>query len=497
MKYTAEKINISNKSSFDCIVIPIFEQYKLSKILKKINDISNNYILNILKENSIQGKINQNIILYKIPNFLCNKIIIIGCGIENKLNREKNKLILNNVINILKKYSIKEIIWYLTDLKIDNYKLYWNIRDTIDIFEKNTYLFHRFKKNKSYFSSKLKFNIHDNNKDIYFSAIKYGNAINLGIKKAKNIANLPPNICTPKYLSIKAKKLQKKYKNISVKILDEKIMQKKGMNAYLAVSKGSKNKPFISIIKYNFNDKKSQPIILLGKGITFDSGGISLKPSRNMEEMKYDMCGAAAVYGTIYAIAELKLPINVIAILAGSENMPSSNAYRPGDIIKTMSGLNVEIVNTDAEGRLILCDILSYIEKYKPKYVIDIATLTGACVIALGNNISGLMSNNNILCKKIITASLETDDRVWELPINDKKYFDKIKSNIADLVNSSDGVAGAITAACFLSKFTQKYKWAHIDIAGTAWYYVNQKAMSSGRPISMLCQFLINQVYND
>ncbi|QJC36449.1 leucyl aminopeptidase [Enterobacteriaceae endosymbiont of Donacia simplex] len=495
MQYTAEKITISNKSSFDCIVIPIFEQYKFSKISKKINDISKNYILNILKKNNIQGKINQNIILYKIPNFLCNKIIVIGCGIKDKLNREKNKLILNNIINLLKQYSIKEIIWCLTDLKINNYELYWNIRDTIDIFEKNIYLFNKFKKNKSVFSSKIKFIIHDNNKDIYFSAIKHGKAINLGIKKAKNIANLPPNICTPKYLSIKAEKLKKKYKNISIKILDEKCMQKIGMNAYLAVSKGSKNKPFISIIKY-FNDKKSQPIVLLGKGITFDSGGISLKPSKNMEEMKYDMCGAASVYGTIYAIAELKLPINVIGILASAENMPSSNAYRPSDIIKTMSGFTVEIINTDAEGRLILCDILTYIEKYTPKYVIDIATLTGACVIALGNNISGLMSNNNILSKKIITASLESDDRVWKLPINDKKYFDKLKSNIADLVNSSDGIAGAITAACFLSKFTKKYKWAHIDIAGTAWDYINQKAMASGRPINMLCQFLINEIYN-
>ncbi|QJC36861.1 leucyl aminopeptidase [Enterobacteriaceae endosymbiont of Donacia vulgaris] len=495
MKYTAEKVTISKKNIFDCIVIPIFEKYKFSKISKKINNISNNYILNILKKNNIKGKINQNIILYEIPNFLCNKIIIIGCGFKNKLNREKYKLILNNIVNIVKQYSIKEIIWCLSDLDIDNYQLYWKIRDTIDIFEKNIYLFNKFKKYKSIFSSKIKFIIDNNNKDIYLSAIKHGKAINLGIKKAKDMANLPPNICTPKYLSIKAESLKKKYKNISVKIFDEQYMQKKGMNAYLSVSKGSKNKPFISIIEY-YNNKKSQPIVLLGKGITFDSGGISLKPSKNMEEMKYDMCGAASVYGTICSIAELKLPINIIAILAGSENMPSSNAYRPSDIIKTMSGITVEVINTDAEGRLILCDILTYIEKYKPKYVIDIATLTGACVIALGNNISGLMSNNNILSEKIITASLEADDRVWELPINDKKYFDKLKSNIADLVNSSDGIAGTITAACFLSKFTQKYKWAHIDIAGTAWDYINQKAMASGRPVNMLCQFLINQINN-
>ncbi|QJC37684.1 leucyl aminopeptidase [Enterobacteriaceae endosymbiont of Donacia bicoloricornis] len=496
MRYFAEKIVFPNKNTLDCIVIPIFEQYKFSKIFKKINDISNNYILNILEKNNIKGKINQNIILYKIPNVLCNTIIIVGCGIKNSLNREKNKLIINNIINIIKKYSFKEIYWYLTDLKIDNCKLYWNIRDTINIIEDNIYSFDKFKKQKLFFKSKIKFVITDNNKNVYFSAIEHGKAINLGIKKAKNIANLPPNICTPKYLSLKTEKLTKQYNNISVEIINEKMMQKIGMNAYLSVSKGSKNKPYISIIKYQTNNKL-QPIVLLGKGVTFDSGGISLKPSKNMEDMKYDMCGAAAIYGTIHAIAKLNLSLNVIAILACGENMPSSNAYRPSDVIKTMSGITVEIKNTDAEGRLILCDILTYIKKYNPKYVIDIATLTGACVIALGNNISGLMSNNKRLSKKIIKASLEADDRVWELPINDKKYFDQLKSNIAHLVNSNNGVAGAITAACFLSKFATKYKWAHIDIAGTAWYYVNNQAMASGRPINMLCQFLINQTFHN
>ncbi|QJC35231.1 leucyl aminopeptidase [Enterobacteriaceae endosymbiont of Donacia proxima] len=494
MKYITDKIIFPNNTLLDCIVIPIYETYKLPEITKNINQISNNYILNVLKKNNIQGKINQNIILYDIPNILCKKILIIGFGIKNELNRDKNKLIICNTINILKKFFIKEINWYLTDVKINNLNLYWNIRDTIDLIEHNTYKFNKFKKNTTSFKTKIKFIITNNNDNIYYTAIKHSKAINLGIKKAKDLANLPPNICTPEYLSKKAKKLTTKYKNISVDIIDIKDIKKIGMNAYLAVSKGSKNKPFISIIKYQ-NNNKLQPIVLLGKGITFDSGGLSLKPSTNMGEMKYDMCGAAAVYGTIYAIAELQIPINIIAILAGCENMPGSNAYRPGDIIKTLSGTTVEITNTDAEGRLILCDILTYIEKYNPKYVIDIATLTGACVIALGNNISGLMSNSKILSNKIIKASLESDDRVWELPINDISYFNQLKSNFADLINSSSGgIAGAINGACFLSKFTKKYNWAHIDIAGTAWYYINNKAIASGRPINMLSQFLINQI---
>ncbi|QJC32692.1 leucyl aminopeptidase [Enterobacteriaceae endosymbiont of Donacia dentata] len=493
----AEKTIFFKKKLLDCIVVPIFEKYKFSKITKEINTISNNYILDTLKKNNIEGKINQNIILYQIPNFPFQKIVLIGYGIKNNINRTQNKLIINNVINLLKKYKIKEIIWCLTDVKINSCNLYWNIRDTINIIENNIYIFNKFKNNLLYFSSKIIFNINNNNPNDYYTAIEHSKAINLGIKKAKDIANLPPNICTPEYLSIKSLKLAKKYKNIFVKVIDKNIMKKIGMNTYLTVSKGSKNKPFISILEYQ-NNAKSKPIILLGKGVTFDSGGISLKPSKNMEEMKYDMCGAAAVYGTIYAIAELKLPLNIIAIIAGCENMPDGNSYRPGDIIQTMSGITVEITNTDAEGRLILCDILTYIKKYNPKYVIDIATLTGACVIALGNNISGLMTNNKKLSENIMKSSLETDDRVWELPIDDKSYYDQLKSNFADLVNSSNSIAGgAITAACFLSKFTKEYKWAHIDIAGTAWYYLNQKAISSGRPINMLCQFLINETLNN
>ncbi|QJC33639.1 leucyl aminopeptidase [Enterobacteriaceae endosymbiont of Donacia provostii] len=493
MEYTVNKIVFPNKNPLDCIVLPIYEKYKLSKIAKKINIISNNYILNILKENNIEGKINQNIILYRIPNILCKRIFIIGCGIKNKINRNKNKLIINNTINILKKYSFKEVNWYLTDLKIYDLNLYWNIRDTIYLIEHNIYSFHKFKKNKYFFKTKIKFIITNNNDDTYHDAITHAKIINLGIKKAKDLANLPPNICTPKYLSKKAKELTKKYQNINVKIINIKNMKKLGMNTYLSVSRGAKNKPFISIIKYN-NNYKSKPIILLGKGITFDSGGLSLKPSNNMEEMKYDMCGAAAVYGSLHIIAELQLPVNVIGILAGCENMPDGNSYRPGDIIKTLSGINVEITNTDAEGRLILCDILTYIEKYNPKYVIDIATLTGACVVALGTNISGLMSNSSKLSNKIIKASLEADDRVWKLPIDDINYFNQLKSNSADLINSSNHIAGAITAACFLSKFTKKYNWVHIDIAGTAWYYINNKAMASGRPINMLIQFLFNEI---
>ncbi|QJC28562.1 leucyl aminopeptidase [Enterobacteriaceae endosymbiont of Plateumaris consimilis] len=495
MKYLVEKTNFSKKYKSDCMVIGIFEKYQLSYIADILNTISNNYILNILKNNDFKGKINQIIMLYEVPNILIKKILIIGCGIKEKFNREKNKIIIKKVIHQLKTIKIKDIFWCLTDLIIKNIDLYWNIRDTISIIEENIYIFNKFKKIKKYTLSLIKFNINNNNIQIYKKAITHSIAINIGITQTKNIANLPPNICNPEYLSLKTYKLANKYtKNISVEIIDEEKMKHLGMNAYLAVGNGSKNKSVMSIIKYDNLFDHSKPIVLIGKGLTFDSGGISLKPSFHMDEMKYDMCGAACIYGVMNIISELKLPLKVIGIIAGCENMPDSNAFRPSDIIQTMSGKTVEIINTDAEGRLVLCDVLTYINRFNPSIVIDIATLTGACVIALGNNISGFMSNDLELSKNIIKASLDVDDRVWELPMDDKSYYNQLKSDIADIRNTSNSNSGgAITAACFLSKFTKKYKWAHIDIAGTAWNYnENNKAFASGRPVNMLCQFLLN-----
>ncbi|QJC29007.1 leucyl aminopeptidase [Enterobacteriaceae endosymbiont of Plateumaris rustica] len=495
MEYLIEKINLSKKYKSDCIVIGIFEKYQLSYIADILNKISDNYILKILKNNNFKGKINQIIMLYEVPNILIKKILIIGCGMKEKFNREKNKIIIKKVINQIKAINIKDVFWCLTDLIIKNINIYWNIRDTIKIIEENIYTFDKFKKIKKYTLSIIKFNINNNNIQKSQKAIIHAKAINIGMIKTKNLANLPPNICNPEYLSLKTYKLSKKYKkNISVKIIDETEMKNLGMNAYLAVGNGSKNKSIMSVIKYDNLFDHSQPIILIGKGLTFDSGGISLKPSLNMDEMKYDMCGAACIYGVINFISKLKLPLKIIGIIAACENMPDSNSFRPGDIIKTMSGKTVEVINTDAEGRLVLCDVLTYINQFNPSIVIDIATLTGACVVALGNNISGFMSNNLDLSKNIIKASLDVDDRVWELPINDKNYYNELKSDIADIRNTGNSNAGgAITAACFLSKFTKKYKWAHIDIAGTAWNYnENNKAFASGRPVNMLCQFLLN-----
>jgi len=317
--------------------------------------------------------------------------------------------------------------------------------------------------------------------------LKSSLAISSGISLAKELGNTPPNICTPTFLASSIKKLKSKYKSLKVKIIDEPEMKRLGMGAFLSVSKGSKQ-PGKIVIMEHMPIKSQEPIVIVGKGITFDTGGISLKPSPNMDEMKYDMSGAGSVIGVMKACVEMNLKKNVVGVITSAENMPGSQASRPGDVVQTMSGLKVEILNTDAEGRLVLCDAITYAKKYKPKYLIDVATLTGACLVGLGKYPSGLFSNNQTLANKIKASGDKTGDRVWQLPLYDD-YFDELKTNFADIQNIGGRYGGAITAAAFLAKFTQDIKWAHLDIAGTAWEVGPGKG-STGRPVDLLIDFI-------
>lgn len=290
-----------------------------------------------------------------------------------------------------------------------------------------------------------------------------------------------------------AKKLAKGRKNLKVEVLDEKKLSELGAGAFLAVAKGSEQPPKLVVLNYNGGAKDDQPYVMVGKGITFDSGGISLKPGAGMDEMKYDMCGAATVMGLLRTVLELELPINVVGLLACAENMPSGRATRPGDIVTTLSGQTVEILNTDAEGRLVLCDTLTYAERFKPKTVIDVATLTGACIVALGHQTTGLLSNDNELSQQLLDASQQADDATWQLPLADE-YQDMLDSPFADIANIGSKGAGTITAACFLSRFTTHYPWAHLDIAGTAWVSGGKDKGATGRPVPLLTQYLLNQL---
>ncbi len=324
------------------------------------------------------------------------------------------------------------------------------------------------------------------------NAVKQGQALACALELTKELGDRPANLCTPTFLAEQATSLSKDYQNLSCKVLDEQAMQELNMNTLLAVSQGSKEPAKLIELNYQGGAKEAQPYIFVGKGITFDSGGLSLKPPAGMVEMKYDMCGAASVIGLLKAVAMLELPINVMGIVAASENLPSSEAVKPSDVITSMAGQTIEILNTDAEGRLVLCDALTYAQQYKPKSLVDIATLTGAMIIALGYHTNGVMSNDEALCDKLLTAGRDANDRAWQLPIWEE-YDAQIDSNVADIANvGADRSAGSITAACFLARFCKEVPWAHIDCAGTAWISGKNKA-ATGRPLPLLLQYLINE----
>jgi leucyl aminopeptidase len=323
-------------------------------------------------------------------------------------------------------------------------------------------------------------------------AFNLGLATGRGMNLTKDLGNTPPNVCHPTWLAEQAEKLSKDHDVIKTEVLDEKQMKKLGMHSLLSVSAGSAQPAKLIVMEYRGGKSDEKPYVLVGKGITFDTGGISLKPGEGMDEMKYDMGGAAAVFGAMQTVAETKPKMNVVAVIAAAENMPSGTATRPGDIVTSMSGQTIEILNTDAEGRLVLCDALTYVKKYDPEVVVDMATLTGACIIALGSHATGLFSNNDALANDLLAAGERAGDRAWRLPIWDE-YQGQLDSNFADMQNIGGRPAGSITAACFLSRFAKDYRWAHLDIAGTAWLSGKAKG-STGRPVPMLVDYLMSNV---
>jgi leucyl aminopeptidase len=324
--------------------------------------------------------------------------------------------------------------------------------------------------------------------------LKQAVAVANGMDFAKTLGNLPPNICTPTYLATSAKQMAREV-GLGVEVLDRKQLEALKMGSFLSVTNGSVQPPKFIVLKHMGGKAKDAPVVLVGKGITFDTGGISLKPGGGMDEMKYDMCGAASVLGTMQAVGEMELPLNVIGVIPSCENMPSGTATRPGDIVTSMSGQTIEILNTDAEGRLILCDALTYVERFKPACVVDIATLTGACITALGHHNTGLFTRHDeahdALADELLAAGKYANDTAWRMPI-EEAYNEQLKSNFADMANIGGSPAGSITAACFLERYTRKYTWAHLDIAGTAWKSGGAKG-STGRPIPMLTTFLIDR----
>ena len=483
------KTDLITKIPADIITLAVND---INQILcaKQIDASTLKHLSNILNLGDLSKKPGSTLLIHGSEKY--SRIILLRIQSQESLTPKEFFKAIVSVSNKLSNINFTKIIFpinqFVNKLITEQAATAYLVRALID----QGYIINSLKtKNKSK-PAKFQVFLHTNKaatKEIK-QGLKNGQAISEGVSLTKDLGNLPPNICTPTYLANSAKKLARAYK-MKVTVLEQKQIEKLRMGSFLAVAKGSREAPKFIIVEHNKGPKNKKPIVLVGKGITFDAGGISIKPSSDMDEMKYDMGGAATVLGVMKTVGELNLPLNIIMVVPTCENLPDGNAVKPGDIVTSMSGQTIEVLNTDAEGRLILCDALTYSERFKPEIVIDVATLTGACVIALGHHVSAVFTNYDPLADELKIAGEKALDQVWQMPMWDE-YQPQLNSNFADMANIGGRAGGSITAACFLSRFAKKYNWAHIDIAGTAWKSGKEKG-STGRPVSLLSQFLINR----
>jgi len=480
------------KQKSACVVVGVYEGGKLSKAAQALDKACKHTLSDLIAQGDMSGKSASTLLLHKLPGIAAERVLLVGLGKAGEQSAKFRIEILQALFKALHGTPAKEASLYLAEEANGN-DADWLLRQAVFVASGQAFRSDSLK-SKPAEAAKLK---HINFATLgkppasLKEAVARSAATARGMALAKALGNLPGNICTPSYLAAQALALAKAHKKIKTTVLDENDMRKLGMGALLAVTRGSEQPAKLITLEYSGADKKQKPVVLVGKGITFDSGGISLKPGTEMDEMKYDMCGAAGVLGTLQAIAEMELGLNVVGVIPSAENLPSGKAAKPGDIVTSMSGQSIEILNTDAEGRLVLCDALTYAAKFKPDTVIDLATLTGACVIALGHVASGLFSNDDKLAADLLAAGAETHDRAWQLPLWDD-YQPLLDSNFADMQNIGGRAGGTISAACFLSRFTKDYRWAHLDIAGTAWLSGKEKG-GTGRPVPLLTQYLINR----
>ncbi len=488
------KSGTPEKQRSGCLIAGVFESRKLSDDAGQIDQVSGGALAAILRRGDLDGKLGRTLLLHNLPNLPSERVLLVGCGKEKEFSDARYREVTARAAGALKDTGAAEVTSYLTELEVKGRDIAWKVRQAVEVTEAALYRFDQMKSKPDPGRRALRRLVlavpKRSDLGAGEAAIRQGRAVAAGVRLARDLGNLPGNVCTPAYLADQALALGRQH-GLKVTVLDEPQMRELGMGALLSVARGSRQPPKFIILEHAGGKENEPPIVLVGKGLTFDAGGISIKPAANMDEMKYDMCGGAAVLGTLLAAAELKLALNVVGLIPSSENLPDGDANKPGDIVKSMSGQTIEVLNTDAEGRLILCDALTYAERYKPAAVIDIATLTGACVVALGHHASGLMSNNDALARELLNAGKYTYDRAWQLPLWDE-YQKQLDSNFADMANVGGRDGGAITAASFLARYTKNFKWAHLDIAGTAWKTGKEKG-GTGRPVPLLTQYLINQ----
>jgi leucyl aminopeptidase len=485
------------KARAGVVVVGAFADGPLSPAARSIDEASKGKLSAVIKRGDLEEQAGASLLLQDVPGIAAERVLLVSLGKRDKYGEKAFRDALSSAAKTLAGGVAKDAALALVDVDVPGRSLAWRVQTASRLLADGAYRYaapgvNAKEKKREKGAREVAMLAGESANGRLKDAVQRGQAIAEGMALAKDLGNLPGNVCHPPYLAEVARALGEEFK-LDVEVLERDDMRKLGMGAALSVGQASAQPCKFIVMKYK-GGGKSKPIVLVGKGVTFDTGGISLKPGANMDEMKFDMCGAAAVFGAMKTAARLKLPINLIAIVPAVENMPGGNATRPGDVVTSMSGQTIEILNTDAEGRLALADGLTYAERFDPACVIDIATLTGACVIALGNVTSGLFANDDELAEQLLESGEDMGDRAWRLPMFDE-YQDLLKSNFADMSNLGGRAAGAITAACFLKRFANKFKWAHLDIAGTNAVSGDAKG-ASGRPVPLLTEFLIGLAEN-
>ena len=483
----------ASRRAVDCVIIGVYERGKLGVGASDIDAASKGEIRRLIKSGDVSGSLGRVAVLTNTAGVRAPRVAVVGLGKASAFGAKQFRRALGAAIKSISTTKSKQVLNCLT-LEVDAADAYYLGRASAEVVTDVLYRFTEMKSTRKPAAMPLrKIGLAVATRGDATRALHgagHGDAIGKGMSLAKDLGNLPPNVCTPSYLARTAQKLAKNNAKLTTRILNETEMRRLGMGSLLSVTAGAKEPAKLIVMQYK-GAGRDAPVVLVGKGVTFDTGGISLKPGPAMDEMKYDMCGAAGVIGTMAAVVAMKMPINVNVVVPAVVNMPGANATLPGDIVKSMSGKTIEILNTDAEGRLILCDALTYSRRFKPAAIIDVATLTGACIIALGKHHTGVMSNNDDLVDSILSAGISAEDRGWRLPLGDE-YAQQLKSNFADFANVGGRDAGAITAGCFLAKFTDGMNWAHLDIAGVAWLSGAKKA-ATGRPVPLLTELLLSR----
>lgn len=493
MEFSTQSTTDLAKIQTQALSVGVFKNKELSAAAQYIDNASNGAISAVL-ESEFKGDSKTQLVLRNLPNVSAQRVVLIGLGEHKKYNAKAHAAAELVFTAYCKSASITEAVSTLASIDVADNTLADRAKAAAQAVGYINYKYDATLSTKNEDPTIDQFAVWSapTQESEVQTGLTQGKAIANGVNFTRLLADLPPNVCTPTYLAEAAKNLGAEFPSLKVEILERKQIEALQMGSFLSVAKGSEEPPVFIVIKHSpATVSDDGPLVLVGKGLTFDSGGISIKPAAGMDEMKYDMGGAASVLGSMRAVAELGLDREVIGVIASCENMPSGKANKPGDVVTSMAGKTIEILNTDAEGRLVLCDALTYVERFEPAAVINIATLTGACIVALGDVNSGLFSNNQVLAEQVKEASQQTNDGVWQLPITDE-YQAKLKSNFADIANIGTPGAGSITAACFLARFTENYPWAHLDVAGTAWNSGANKG-ATGRPVPLLVQYLINQ----